>query len=124
MTFVDGISDNPTYEELVGTPEEIIQGARSFPDRPLETMWAQCLDDATIRPAGRYWYDTEQVLLEDDTSYTALSWSDEAKKHSAGLRTPLHKFRCAGCEAVTLHVALDERSVRGVLMNRGLIHGN
>ena len=111
----------PSYEEIAGTPEEVIQGARSWPSPPLETLWAQCLDDASIRAAGRYWYANEQILLDDQTSYTASDWTAEAHHHSKGLKAPLHKFWCDGCEAITFHFALDERAIRGILMKLGLV---
>lgn len=104
MTFVDGISDDPTYEELVGTPEEIIQGARSFPVLPLETLWARCLRGWTVQAVGRYRYTNELVELPDGVSTTAEDWRYEAANAAYG-KGRRHKIYCSECELVTFHIA-------------------
>ena len=119
--FLSGHADLPAYEDIVGRPSEVTDDARTIQKPSLETLWAQCLDDASIRAAGRYWYANEQIVLDDQTSYTASDWTAEAHHHSKGLKAPLHKFWCDGCEAITFHFALDEKAIRGILMKRGLV---
>lgn len=104
MTFIGARPDFPTYEEIAGTPEEIIQGARSFPDLPLETLWARCLRCWTVQAVGRYRYVNERVELPDGHVTTAEEWQAEAVKaaYGKGWRVKTH---CAECELVTEHVA-------------------
>lgn len=104
MKFVDLISDDPSYEEIVGTPEEIIQGARTFPDLPLETLWARCLRCWHVQAVGRYRYVNERVELPDGTITTAEDWRQEASK-AAYTKGRKFKVHCSECELVTFHIA-------------------
>lgn len=111
----ENVNDYPSYETLVGTPEEVIEGGQ-WPDLPLRTLWAECLDCSAYTPAGRYWYENERVLLHDNSHYTAEDWNAEAHR----IKPPTRKFWCSPCEALTFHVARDEKVIRGILMKRGL----
>lgn len=105
MTFLPSRPDFPTYEEIAGTPEEIIQGARSFPDLPLETLWARCLRCWQIQAVGRYRYMNERVTLPDGSFTTADDWLWCAAKaaYGRGWRVKVH---CNECEFVTDHIAV------------------
>lgn len=108
MTFVTGKPDFPTPEEIYGTPEEIIQDARSYPDLPLETLWARCLRCDTVQAVGRYVYSNELVTLPDGTSTSADDWKYAAQvaNHLRGHRW---KFHCTPCDLVTAHIAVKGR---------------
>lgn len=108
MTFISGKADFPTYEEIAGTPEEIIQGARTFPDLPLETLWARCLRCNAVQAVGRYVYTNELVTLPDGTSTTAEDWWFAAAKATYG-KGARFKTHCSGCELVTEHIAAKGR---------------
>lgn len=102
--FLDGLSDYPTLEEIYGTPEEIIQGARTFPELPLETLWARCLRCSKVHGVGRFVYKSELVTLPDGSSTTAEDWW-KAAAVAAYMRGERWKFPCPVCDQVTSHIA-------------------
>jgi hypothetical protein len=105
MTFISGKPDFPTVEEIFGTPEEIIQWARSFPELPLESLWARCLRCWSVQSVGRYRYVNERVELPDGSSTTAEDWSWNAAKAAYGRGWRL-KVHCGECELITDHIAV------------------
>lgn len=104
MSFYTGVPEFPDYETIVGTPEEIIQGARTFPSVPLESLWARCLRCRKVQSVARYRYRTELVTLPDGKSVTADRWADEAAKASY-MRGRRFRFFCADCDGLTFHIA-------------------
>lgn len=105
MSFLPSRPDFPDYEEIVGTPEELIQGARSFPTPPLETLWARCLPCWSVQAVARYVYDSELVTLPDGSPTTAAEWSLNAAKAAYGRGWTL-KVHCSECERLTDHIAV------------------
>ena len=105
MTFITARPDFPTYEEIAGTPEEIIQGARTFPELPLETIWARCSVCWTIQAVARYRYVNELIELPDGTSTTAEDWARAAvvAAYGKGWRFKAH---CSDCEGLSDHFAV------------------
>lgn len=105
MTFIPSRPDFPTYEEIAGTPEEIIQGAKTFPDLPLETLWGRCLTCWTVQAMGRYRYVDERVTLPDGSPTTATDWQWNAARaaYGKGWRVKAH---CDECELITDHIAV------------------
>ena len=97
----------PSYEEIAGTPEEIIQDCESWPTLPLETLWARCLRCWTIQAVGRYVYDSELVTLPDGSPTTATDWKLAAAKAAYG-KGWRFKTHCSDCEFVTEHIPVKK----------------
>lgn len=105
MTFSAFRAEFPDYESIVGTPEEILQGARTWPDLPLETLWGRCLRCWHIQAMGRYVYMDERVELPDGSSTTATDWKLCAARAAFGKGWRV-KAPCYECEFPTEHIAV------------------
>ncbi len=104
MTFIIGTPDHPTYEEIVGSPVELLADSSRLAELPRLPLWARCTWCWSLNQVGYFYWPDDPISLDDGTTTTFTDWKVEAERanHLTGRPRLLH---CSMCEAVTGHLA-------------------
>ncbi len=98
------MTDEPTYEEIVGTPAEVARDARDLLPYRVHSLLVTCLLGEHLDEAGLFSEWGEIVTLPDGSQMTARDWLDESRRarHRRGRR---FRWACARCGRDTMHIA-------------------
>lgn len=103
MTFHSAIRWDETYEEMVGTPEEVVSDARNVP-LPRLPIFARCTWCWSLNQVGHFYWPSEPIPLDDGTTTNFEDWKREAERNHH-LKGRIRRFHCSTCEAMTDHLA-------------------
>lgn len=104
MTFHSAMRWDESYEEMVGTPDQVREDARNVP-LPRLPIFARCTWCWTLNQVGAFYFPDEPIPLDDGTTTSFNDWRYEAQKGNANVATRWRRFHCSVCEHITDHLA-------------------
>lgn len=104
--FLMGAPGTPSYEELVGSPQQVVEDSQRIRELPRLPLWARCIWCRTFNQVGVFYWPDEPIQLDDGTTTTFTEWKLEAAKaNTGGFKGRRRVFWCSFDEATTEHFA-------------------